>query len=52
MKVGDLVKCTLEEIPTYGIVMRTGKWNCAVLIDHHLSWVSSEYLEKLNLAND
>ena len=52
MKVGDLVKCSLEEIPTYGIVMRTGKWNLAVMIDNYLSWVSIEYLEKLNRADD
>jgi hypothetical protein len=52
MQVGDLVKCTLEEIPTYGIVIRTGKWNLAVMIDSYLRWVSVEYLEKLNVAND
>jgi hypothetical protein len=52
VKVGDLVKCTLEEAPTYGIVVRTGKWNLAVMIDNYLRWVSVEYLEKLNDAND
>jgi hypothetical protein len=52
MQAGDLVKCTLEGIPTYGVVTRPGKWTCGVLIDSSELWISLEYLEKLNVAND
>jgi len=52
VQVGDLVKCTLEEIPTFGVVTRPGKWTCGVLIGKWERWISLEYLEKLNDAND
>jgi len=51
VQVGDLVKCTHENYPGYGIVMRPGVWNHWIkFAQGDLRWVSGEYLEVIDAS--